>query len=81
MQHANPKLINPGILVEQTKKQQKDFLINELTILIHDANFIDQENEKNWITLLPYFSDNFLEELKQMIIRENLRYLSKKNIN
>jgi hypothetical protein len=68
--------INPWILAESDAKKK---LIQNVTTLIHDAGFIPDKNEKNWITLLPYLSENFLEELKHTIIRESLRHLDKKN--
>lgn len=70
--------INPWILAESDAKQN---LLNELEILIHQANFIPDENEKNWVTLLPYLSENFLAELKNTVIRESLKHLSKKHKN
>jgi len=73
--HSNET--NPWILVSEDKKKQ----INELEKLIHQAVFIPDKNEKNWIALLPYFSKDFLKELKQTVIRESLRYLSTKNKN
>lgn len=57
----------------------KKKLDQEVARLIHDAIFIPKEKEKNWTALLPYFSENFLKELKNTIIRENLRHLSTKN--
>lgn len=67
--------INPGIHADEDKKKK----IAELSKLIHDASFIPKKSEKNWLALLPYFTKNFLEELKQTIIRESLRHLSTKN--
>lgn len=49
--------------------------------MIHKADFIPDEQEKNWIMLLPYLSAEFLKELKQTIIRENLRKLGNKHQN
>lgn len=68
--------INPWILAENDAKKKS---IDELKILIHRASFIEDEKEKNWIALLPYFSEDFLGELKQMIIRESLRHLDGKH--
>lgn len=67
---------HPWILSESDNKK---VLIKNLEKIIHKASFIPEDNEENWKALLPYFSEDFLEELKQTLIRENLRKLSKKH--
>lgn len=69
--------INPWIILDEDKKKK----IDELEKLIHQSSFIPDENEKNWITILPYFSEDFLIELKQTLIRESLRQLDSKHKN
>ena len=77
--NTKTKKTNPGVYVEQQKKKDRQKLEKSLKTLIHNAVFIPKDNEKKWEALLPYFSENFLDELKHTIIRESLQHLSKKH--
>ena len=59
--------------------ERRKVLLDKIQNVVKNAIFWSLEQKKSILILLPFFSDEVLEEFKNTIIRENLSYMLNKN--
>lgn len=57
---------------------QRAELIQELEKILNSSAFLREEDKAKMRKVIPIFSDSVIEDLKQSLIRQNLRYLQGK---
>jgi hypothetical protein len=55
-------------------------LIQDLEKLLHNSPFLSDTQKEKMAKVIPIFTDEIIQDLKQTLIRQNLRYLQDKMI-
>lgn len=56
----------------------RKMLIKELETLLNNSKFLSEGEKTKMRKVIPIFSDDIIEDLKQSLVRQNLRYLQQK---
>lgn len=64
--------------ISNNASPQRQGLINELEQLLAKSPFLLESEKANMRKVIPIFNDTMIKDLKQTLIRQNLRYLQKK---
>lgn len=60
---------------DSTAREQ---LVKELETILNNSGFITKGEKEKMKKVIPLFSDSIIQDLKQSLIRQNLRYLQRK---
>jgi hypothetical protein len=56
----------------------RNMLVKELETLLDNSKFLSKGEKEKMRKVIPIFSDDIIEDLKQSLVRQNLRFLQNK---
>jgi len=66
---------SPVVTGDSSTREQ---LIKELETILTNSGFLSEGEKSKMRNVIPMFSESIIEDLKQSLIRQNLRYLQRK---
>lgn len=64
--------------VQSGDPAKREQLIKELETILNNSGFLSDGEKEKMKKVIPMFSESIIEDLKQSLIRQNLRYLQRK---
>lgn len=64
--------------VNNQKDPKRQALVEELTTILENSKFLTDGEKEKMKKVIPIFSSSIIADLKQSLIRQNLRYLQRK---
>jgi len=64
--------------VNNQKDPNRKALVEELTTILENSKFLTDGEKQKMKKVIPIFSNSIIADLKQSLIRQNLRYLQRK---
>lgn len=63
---------------EDTNSENRKKAVKELEIVLNNSGFLSDGEKEKMKKVIPLFSESIIEDLKQSLIRQNLRHLQRK---
>ncbi len=64
--------------VQSGDPAKRGILVKELETILNNSGFLSDGEKEKMKKVIPMFSESVIEDLKQSLIRQNLRYLQRK---
>lgn len=64
--------------VESADPASREQLVKELETILNNSGFLSEGEKNKMKNVIPMFSESIIEDLKQSLIRQNLRHLQRK---